>query len=90
MGKIEIFFSSFVDKIGRLRKNVVFGRKTRFISSIKHIISFAYSLFARRDFCRKNVFRRRAKLFPSVFRDWQAEFGEDFFHILPDPLAIFL
>ena len=22
-------------------------------------------------------------------RDWQAEFGKDFFHILPDPFAVF-
>ena len=26
----------------------------------------------------------------SPFRDWQAEFGQNLFHILPDPLAVFL
>ena len=29
-----------------------------------------------------------AGLFFAPFWDWQAEFGEDFFHILPDPFAV--
>jgi len=31
-----------------------------------------------------------ARLFSAVFGDWQAELGKDFFHILPDPFAVFL
>jgi len=31
-----------------------------------------------------------AKSLSSLFWNWQAEFGEDFFHILPDPLSVFL
>jgi len=35
------------------------------------------------------VFKTWAKLSLRVFGDWQAEFGEDFFHVLPDPSAVF-
>jgi len=35
------------------------------------------------------VFKTLAKSSRRVFWDWQAEFGEDLFHVLPDPSAVF-
>jgi len=36
------------------------------------------------------VLKTLAKSSLRLFRDWQAELGEDLFHILPDPSTVFL
>jgi hypothetical protein len=84
------FFSTFNGKVYYFGKNLDFCCKKGIISCSKRIIRGAYSYLFDVFYFSEVCFEDRVGLFTPMFRDWQAEFGEDFFHIFPDPFAIFL
>ena len=77
-------FSCVKDKISHFGKKCDFSRKGRVISFVYIVRSCALNLprKLRSDTKSRSLF--------APFGDWQAEFGEDFFHILPDLSAVLL
>jgi hypothetical protein len=86
--KLKFFIESLlsVEQGGESEDKPKFQPKTRRISPNEDNISNSKGLVPP----AKRSPPHMQFLFSTSLRSWQAEFGEDFFHILPDPFAIFL
>jgi len=63
-------------------KDMLPGRRPPLITCERVLVLSVYLVSAVLKTLAKSSFR--------LFGDWQAELGEDLFHVLPDPSAVFL